>query len=123
MRLTEAKTSLDGKTLHCTFDDGRDCSFPSPIPAAVRKGRLAKYAEEAQAWLDLGNTPDPIMTEAKAAAERKAAEYMAAAEQEREQALAERAKELASAQSDSEAVTVLGARISKLQPTTETRTK
>lgn len=113
--LTEAKTSMDGKTLHCTFNDGRECAFPYPIPAKVRAGRLAKCADEVQAWLDLGNTPEPVMTEAEAAAEQKAAEYLAAAEKEREKDLAERAKALAEAKSDTAAVTVLDARISKLQ--------
>jgi hypothetical protein len=115
MRLNDAKTSMDGKTLHATFDDGRECAFPYPIPAKVRSGRLAKYAEEVQAWLDQGNKPEPLMTEAEAAAERKAAEYLAAAEREREKAVVIRAKELATAKADSAAVAVLDARISKME--------
>jgi hypothetical protein len=114
MKLTEAKTSVDGKTLHCVFDDGRECAFPYPIPAAVRKGRLAEYADEAQAWLDRGNVPGPILSAAEAAAERDAAKYLVAAEREREQALVERAKALAVADADAAAAARLDARIAKL---------
>jgi hypothetical protein len=115
MKLTEAKTSMDGKTLHCTFDDGRECAFPYPIPPKVRGGRLSKYTDAVQAWLDLGNNPESLMTEAEASAERKAVEYLAAAEQERELALLERAKALAVSDADAAAAARLYARIVKLE--------
>jgi hypothetical protein len=106
---------MDGKTLECTFDDGKVVAFPYPLPESVKLGRVAEYAQAAQTWLDAGNEPQPEHTEAEAAAEAKANEYVAQARREREVADMTRAKELASAESETNAVSVLDARIAELQ--------
>ncbi len=115
MRINEATTSMDGQTLECTFDDGKVVAFPLPLPERVKQGRVAKYAQEAQAWLDAGNVPAPVCTEAEASAAAKANAYIEQARREREAADLTRAKELAVAKSDTAAVSVLDARIGRLQ--------
>jgi len=79
----------------------------------VRQGRLSKYASEVQAWLDLGNTPDAVITAAEFEAEQQANAYLAAAKQEQEDALVQRAKELATAANATEASLVIDAKLAK----------
>lgn len=115
MRIIEAKTSMDGKTLFCDFDDGRSTSFPYPIPMWVKQGRLAEYAEETQRWLDQGGQPGPVMTEAESTAQSRAANYIAQAERERERNLRIRAKELADSANDTVASEELQREINALE--------
>jgi hypothetical protein len=61
MIITDAKLSEDGKTIHCWYDDGRQCSFPYPLTDKVNNGRLGNYAAAAQSWLDDGNIPATLI--------------------------------------------------------------
>ena len=117
MQLVSAKTSVDGKSVECEFDNDRVCVFPYPIPQKVLDGRLSEYANVVKTWIDKGNTPTPIKTSEEVVAEAKAAAYLLDAEKENEKAVFVRAKELAVAKSDTEAVSILDAKIAKYETT------
>lgn len=115
MRLVSAVTNISGNNIFCLYDDGKQCSFPYPLPSLVKQGRLSDYAMELQAWLDLGNTPSPEHTQEELDAINIANEYIQQASKENIISELTRAKEIATAAENAAAVAVIDAKLAELE--------